>query len=238
MTADDSDDLDKAAPDTPAPEPKPPVVEGKEAASGLSATVTVVLSIVVALITSLGAPLVVERLKNSEAKEKLDKQKQDKIVATQFEIVERCNRTFWRYRQAAGYLMFDFEHSPSEELLHRHLKEFEDASAEANRDMPAEAFRARMYFHSIYVSNLLFSVWANIFNGVDNDISNQLLREKSVPHPNDKDSYDAWHAISRKINSSMASSEDAMNEAFELIGQSGIDEKHKNQAPLQLFRIP
>jgi hypothetical protein len=205
---------------------------------GLSTKMTVFISVATALLTSLLGPFLLEHSKDLEAMRQREKESQDRVIATQFEIVEQFNRTFWRYRQAAGFLMFDFVHGQSAELLQRHLKEFENASAEANREMPTEAFRARMYFKSIYVNNKLFAIWADVFAGVDNDISNRLIRDKSVPHPEDPESQKEWLGISTRINDNMIASENSLNEIFTLIGQTEIDKKMSPDHPLVLYRLP
>ncbi len=205
--------------------------------NGVSARATVLLSIATALLTSFLAPFLLERWKDADLARQVEKEKQDRIVATQFEIVEKYNEMFWHYRQAAGFLMFDFTHGQSDELLKRHRKEFEDISAEANREMPTQAFRARMYFNSIYVNNKLFGIWAGIFNGVDDEISRQLLKDKAIIHLDDRDSQDAWLKISSEINDSMITSETSLNEVYQLIGQSNIDATVRPGNKLTLYRL-
>jgi hypothetical protein len=204
---------------------------------GLSTVATVIISLVTAVITSLLSPYLVERWKDADLRHQLDRAKQEKIMATQFDTVERFNAMFWRYRQAAGFLMFDFTHGQSDKLLERHLKEFEDLSAEANREMPVQAFRARMYFDSIYVNNKLFKIWRDIFTGVDDEISRQLLQDKNTPHVDDENSRRAWLKIDHDINQSMLSSEESLNEVYQLIGKSNIDRTMRPGADLKLYRL-
>jgi hypothetical protein len=212
--------------------------EGKTEGIKLGTAATIILSIITALLTSLFAPYVLERWKDVEAAHQLEKAKQDKIIATQFEIVESINALLWRYRQAAGFLMFDFVHGhQSDELLKRHLKEFEDASAEANRECPRQAFRARMYFNSIYVNNKLSETCRNIFDGVDDHISNLLLVEQMTPHPENVSHRDAWLQISGEINEMMLSSGKSLNDVYQLIGVQNIDEK-RGTGELELFGFP
>ena len=95
-----------------------------------------------------------------------------------------------------------------------------------------------MYFNSIYVSNSLFTIWAHIFSSVDGEISAQLLRDHSTVHLNDKTSQAAWLQINDEINKSMLSSEKVLDEAFELIGVAGIDDKKNHGRAMTLFRLP
>jgi hypothetical protein len=216
--------------------------EGKARAkgpsSGVSTTITVILSILTALLTSFFAPYVLERWKNAEAARQLEMAKQDKIIATQFEIIESFNALLWRYRQAAGFLMFDFVNGQSDELLRRHLKEYEDASAETNRECPRQAFRARMYFNSIYANNKLFEACALIFNTVDDHISRLLLMEKNTPHPENIKDRAAWQQISGEINETMLSAGRSLNDVYQVIGQTKIDEKYGAGQTLQVFGFP
>jgi hypothetical protein len=81
---------------------------------GISPRATFLLSVTTALIAAVIAPYVTQYLKNEESARQLEKTKREKIIATQFETVEKFNSTFWRYRQAAGFLTFDFLNSQSE----------------------------------------------------------------------------------------------------------------------------
>jgi hypothetical protein len=227
-----SDD-DQDEPTVPVESRKPYTDDGK----GLSAGATIVISMVTALITSVLAPFFVELWKDRDLSRQLDRAKQERIIATQFDTVERFNAMFWRYRQAAGFLMFDFSHGQSDELLKRHLKEFEDVSAEANREMPTQAFRARMYFRSVYVNNKLFTIWANIFRGVDNEISQQLLNDQNTVHLRDQTSVNSWLKISEEINDTMLSSQTALNEVYQLIGKPNIDEAMSPGQEIKLYRL-
>ncbi len=141
-------------------------------------------------------------------------------MATQFEIVEQINRIFLVVStQVAGFLMLlDFIHGQSSELLKRHLKEFEDASSEANRELPTQSFRARMYFNSVRVHNQLNGIFDRIFSRVDDHISKQLLSEHFTPHPNNQDSKAQWKQIGTEINIIMLESESDLNSVFEQIG--------------------
>jgi hypothetical protein len=94
-----------------------------------------------------------------------------------------------------------------------------------------------MYFDSIYVNNKLFKIWRDIFTGVDDEISRQLLQDKNTPHVDDENSRRAWLKIDHDINQSMLSSEESLNEVYQLIGKSNIDRTMRPGADLKLYRL-
>lgn len=192
---------------------------------GISPKATFVLSLTTALIAAVITPYLTQYFKNEESTRQLEKTKREKIIATQFETVEKFNSIFWRYRQAAGFLAFDFVHPQSDELLKKHLKEFEDASAEANREMPTQAFRARMYFNSVCVGNALIVVSRAIFKsgGVDDQISRQLLIDQSKIHLADTSSQKAWGSIFEEIDRATDATERNLNSVYQQIGKDDID---------------
>jgi hypothetical protein len=140
------------------------------------------------------------------------------------------NTVVWRYRQAAGFLMFDFAHGQRPDLLERHLKEFEDASAEANRELPTQAFRARMYFGSEQVREILDGIPHRIFFGVDDHISKQLLTDKSTPHAELSSSTTEWLKISKEIDEIMVLNAKDLNTIFERIGKIGPEQDSRLMA--------
>ncbi len=151
--------------------------------SAKSTPVTIIITIVTALLTSLFAPYAIESLKERQAQRNKDAEKQERIVATQFEIVEKCNVVYWNYRQAADFLISDFaDGQPDGTLFRDHLKKFQEASAEANSQLPIQAFRGRMYFGSEDVYQRLLEIPSRIFSGVDHDISIQIAAD-SIPRP-------------------------------------------------------
>ena len=102
-----------------------------------STPATIVITIVTALLTSLLAPYAIESLKEKQAQRDKEAEKQDRIVVTQFEIVEKCNALYWGYRQAADFLISDFANGqPDGPLFTMHLREFNKASVEANSQFP------------------------------------------------------------------------------------------------------
>jgi len=89
-----TDDLKK---DTPAE---------KKTGSRSAPGTTVIITVVTALLTTLIAPYLLESLKEKQARRDKEAEKQDRIVSTQFEIVESSNEIYWRYRQAANICDF------------------------------------------------------------------------------------------------------------------------------------
>jgi hypothetical protein len=186
---------------------------------------TVFISLVTALLTSLIAPSLLETLRERNAAQERLREKEQRILATQFDIVEKYNSVFWKYRQAAGFLMFDFTHGQADgALLRKHLREFEEASAEANRELPMEAFRARMYFRNEEVYDRLRGTFEKIFYGVDDHISRQLLVDRSVPHPKLPESISNWTQIAGDLDHVKVEAEETLNEVFRKIGTSEAQE--------------
>jgi hypothetical protein len=89
----------------------------------------------------------------------------------------------------------------------------------------------------IYVTNELFRIWVLIFTGVDDKISKQLLKDKSTIHLNDTKSKAEWTTISNEIDKSVLSSEESLNEVFQMIGTSDIDKKMSPSGRIELLGV-
>src|SRR6185312_8953725 len=158
-------------------------IETKVAAS-ISPWATVLISIGTAILTTVLAPYLIESIKTKESEQQRERDKRERIISSQFDCVEKSSAVFWKYRQAAGFLMFDFVNGqPDKALLKQHIKEFNDLSIAANGDLPAQAFRARMYFNSEYVYQRFRLTYYATFakKGVDDLISMQLLKDRYTP---------------------------------------------------------
>ena len=186
--------------------------------SGTSTGITVIITVLIALLTSLIAPYLIESLKERQAQRDKEAEKQDRIVSTQFEIVESCNEIYWRYRQAANFVIFDLENGqPDGALWDRHWSNFQKISEEANSQLPILAFRGRMYFGSAEVYQRLLSIPKKIFAGVDRDISLQRNIDV-IPDVKKGKSIDAWKAIQRKLGELDSVFEEDLNYVFAQIG--------------------
>jgi len=205
-----TDDLKK---DTPAE---------KKTGSRSAPGTTVIITVVTALLTTLIAPYLLESLKEKQARRDKEAEKQDRIVSTQFEIVESSNEIYWRYRQAANFVIFDFQNGqPDGALWESHWSNFQKASETANSQLPIQAFRGRMYFGSNEVYERLLKIPRKIFDGVDRDIS--LQRNKDVvPNAEKGKSTDAWQAIQTELTEVNPVVEENLNYVF---GQIGTETK-------------
>jgi hypothetical protein len=145
--------------DRPHEEERPKKFEREAQDRDRSHVGVVVLSIATALLTSLIAPYVLAWFGARTQATLREDEKRAKIAATQFEVIEAFNAAFWKYRQAAGYLIWDFWSSESNKpLVDRHRREYEDAARAANIELLTQAFRARMYFNDTKLYNELKNV--------------------------------------------------------------------------------
>jgi hypothetical protein len=211
--------------------PKQPEVGSKN-----STWITVMITVVIAVLTSLIAPYLLESHKEKQALHDKEAEKHERIVSTQFEIVEACSETYWKYRQAADFVVFDFEFGqPDGPLWERHWSDFQRVAAEANSQLPIQAFRGRMYFGSTEVYQRLLNIPRTIFSagGVDRDITRQFAKDR-LPNAGNGKSADAWGKIHRKLDDANSVADENLNYAFRQIGvntNSNVDEFKAAPAP-------
>jgi hypothetical protein len=184
-----------------------------------STSITVVITVVTALLTSLLAPYAIESLKEQQAQRNRESEKQDRIIATQFEIIEKCNTAYWNYQQAADFLILDFANDqPDGPLADKHRAAFHEASVEASSQLRIQAFRARMYFGSEGVYRQLMEIPDRIFlGGIDSHIEARLHADE-VPLHLSKSQKQQWEDLHKELSEVETFVQADLNSAFLQIG--------------------
>jgi hypothetical protein len=183
-------------------------------------TSPVILAIITALLTSLVAPYIIERTRQSASLIQQERDKQEQIRKTQFEIVENLNRILWTYRTSADFLVYDFRNGqPDENLLKKHIDTYMDVAERTNRELAIEAFRARMYFQNKDVYERLIKGFYSIFK-TDAQISKQLIDQRYKYVGNNPLIDERWDEIKEQVNGEFESFKILLDELFREIGRS------------------
>jgi hypothetical protein len=180
---------------------------------------TLIIAFVTALITSIVAPLAVEWFKGRTVQHQLKEEKRDRIVKTQFEVVEKLNQILWAYRTSASFLVSDYINGQTDEaLFKKHIQEYEEVSANTNKELAIEAFRARMYFQNDDLYKRLMDVYADIFR-TDYRIIQQEIKQ-NYKYDSSEEARVAWGRIHDELtNEDFDEIKNVLNELFSEIGK-------------------
>lgn len=157
-------------------------------------------TIIVALLTGLLGPFLLEKAKQSAIEEDQAKREHQAFVAKQLEVLEHANFAMWDFRASADFLIFDFIHGqPNRDVLIEHLADYEKTSRNANADLGATATRAEFYFPESDSRTQLYTVFRQLF-AVDTKIYLQLDSQDRSPDNRTEASDKAWAAIQKDMD--------------------------------------
>jgi len=174
---------------------------------------TILVAFITALITSFVAPLVLEMWKKRVVEQQQEKERQDKIVKTQFEVVENLNRILWTYRASANFLVSDYKDKQTDnEIFKKHIQTYEEISVYTNKELVIEAFRARMYFQNNDLYEKLMKMFGELFD-VDYRLFSQQIKQEYKYDPS-KENLTEWGEIHHDVVEFFEGIKELLDELF------------------------
>ena len=114
------------------------------------------LALAVAVLTALIAPYLIERTKANISR-------REKIVATQFEIIESLTVISSRYVTSAKFVVTDFSAAKViRKDLETHRSNYEVTIEETLRNCQVQAYRARIYFADPKIYGMVMKIYEEI----------------------------------------------------------------------------
>lgn len=177
----------------------------------------VIIAFVTALITSLVAPYLIQLRKERVTELQQEKEKNNQILKSQFEIIENMSRNIGDFRQAAEFLIFDYQNGqPNEDILKRHIQHYDEATASATKGLSIEAFRARMYFQDSGLFYKLMGTFGDLFKTL-NRIDRQQFKQ-GYKIVQDRDAQAEWGQIHEELVANFDKIRVIMDELFAKTG--------------------
>lgn len=172
----------------------------------------IVVTIFLAILTAIVAPYLIERTKSNISK-------QEQIQQMQFEVVENLCRLSFQYYVIAQFVKLDFYMGqPNEELLNKHLEDYDSIAEQTIREYLIEAYRARMYLNDSNLYYRLNEVWLSML-GVDGRIYFFLNQQRNTPSPKDSKSVANWLEVEELLGNFKKDSEKVLEELYIRIGR-------------------
>lgn len=180
---------------------------------------TILVAFITALITSFVAPLVLEMWKKRVVEQQQEKERQDRIVKTQFEVVENLNRILWTYRASANFLVSDYKDKQTDnEIFKKHIQTYEEISVYTNKELVIEAFRARMYFQNNDLYEKLMKMFGELYD-VDYRLFSQQIKQEYKYDPS-KENLTEWGEIHHDVVEFFEGIKELLDELFANVGGS------------------
>lgn len=170
------------------------------------------LAIVAGLVTAILAPYIIERTKSKISRH-------EKIITTQFEVIETLTTLSFEYFIAAKFVVTDFSQGQTNsELLARHLHDYDRIAEQTLKGHLTQAYRARVYFGDPAVYETLQELSERV-SYIDRDIIILLSRLEHTPKSDDEVAQSEWQRISNELDNFKLATERILEVLYRRTGE-------------------